>query len=150
MRRRVARSPIGEPSTQASPPLGGISPSISFTAVVLPAPLGPRKPKTSPGGTVMVRPASATLSPKRLDSSTQWMAGEAAAAVAAACLAFRSTGSRSGERVGDAKHLPFAERAGDTEYEAVLDPDHGVPEPGIVADGHALHPAPECDRVGGG
>ncbi len=31
--------------------------------VVLPAPFGPRKPKTWPGGTLKVRPSSATTGP---------------------------------------------------------------------------------------
>ena len=43
------RSPSGAPSTVPLPPVGRASPSSSLTAVVLPAPFGPRKPKTSPG-----------------------------------------------------------------------------------------------------
>jgi len=35
-------------------------------AVVLPAPLGPKKPNTSPRSTLNVRSATATLSPKTL------------------------------------------------------------------------------------
>src|SRR5438270_12523997 len=79
MRPRVARSPIGWPRSQPSPDEGASRPSRTFTAVVLPAPLGPRKPKTSPRGTVMDRPASAILPPNRLVRSTVWMAGDEAA-----------------------------------------------------------------------
>ena len=54
-------------------------PRSSFTDVVLPAQLGPRKPKTSPRGTVIERPARATVLLNRFESSTVWMAGEPAA-----------------------------------------------------------------------
>src|SRR5207237_8519104 len=73
--RRPARSTSGAPRSQHSPEVGAIRPSSSFTAVVLPAPLGPRTPKTSLGGTVIVRPASAVVWPKRFASSTVWIAG---------------------------------------------------------------------------
>src|SRR5215467_343701 len=80
MRRRVPRLPADWPSTHASPDVGDRSPSSSLTAVVLPAPLGPRKPKISPRGTVIDRPASARVDePKRLVSSTVWIAGDEAA-----------------------------------------------------------------------
>src|SRR4030081_3908153 len=70
---------MGLPSNQPSPDEGAMRPSSSFTDVVLPAPLGPRNPKTSPRGTVMDRPASATVLPNRFDSSTVWIAGVPAA-----------------------------------------------------------------------
>src|SRR2546425_13270481 len=79
MRRRVRRSPTGLPSSQPSPDDGLRSPSSSFTAVVLPAPLGPRNPNTSPRGTVIDRPARATVRPNLLVSSTVFTAGVAAA-----------------------------------------------------------------------
>src|SRR5215472_16820793 len=60
----------------ASPPLGRTRPSSSLTAVDLPAPFGPRKPKTSPRSTVIDRPASATVRRYRLRSSIAWMAGD--------------------------------------------------------------------------
>src|SRR5881409_1834822 len=59
MLRRVSRSPIGAHSTVARPPVGRVSPSSSFTTVVLPAPFGPRKPKTSPAPTRIDRSATA-------------------------------------------------------------------------------------------
>src|SRR2546430_11362102 len=75
MRRRVRRSPTGLPSSQPSPDDGLRRPSSSFTAVVLPAPLGPRNPNTSPRGTVIDRPARATVCPNLLVSSTVFTAG---------------------------------------------------------------------------
>src|SRR2546428_13766717 len=79
MRRRVRRSPTGLPSSQPSPDDGLRRPSSSFTAVVLPAPLGPRNPNTSPRGTVIDRPARATVCPNLLVSSTVFTAGGPAA-----------------------------------------------------------------------
>src|SRR2546426_11609219 len=79
MRLRVRRSPTGLPSSQPSPDEGLRRPSSSFTAVVLPAPLGPRNPNTSPRGTVIDRPARATVRPNLLVSSTVFTAGGAAA-----------------------------------------------------------------------
>src|SRR2546430_14941291 len=78
MRLRVRRSPTGLPSSQPSPDDGLRRPSSSFTAVVLPAPLGPRNPNTSPRGTVIERPARATVCPNLLVSSTVFTAGGAA------------------------------------------------------------------------
>src|SRR2546430_3144097 len=75
MRLRVRRSPTGLPSSQPSPDDGLRRPSSSFTAVVLPAPLGPRNPNTSPRGTVIDRPARATVCPNLLVSSTVFTAG---------------------------------------------------------------------------
>jgi hypothetical protein len=39
------------------------TPTMARIAVVLPAPFGPRKPNTWPGGTVKLRSSSATTSP---------------------------------------------------------------------------------------
>src|ERR1700751_85814 len=47
------------------PDVGAISPSSILSDVVLPAPLGPRKPNTSPAPTVIERSATASFSPKR-------------------------------------------------------------------------------------
>src|SRR5512133_2999612 len=46
---------IGIPATIASPLVGLISPIMAFIVVLLPAPLGPKKPKTSPRGIVSIR-----------------------------------------------------------------------------------------------
>ena len=78
MRRRVATSPILAPKTRPWPAVGRDRPRSSFTAVVLPAPFGPRKPKTSPRGTVMVSPARATIRPNSLRSSRVSMAADPA------------------------------------------------------------------------
>ena len=69
MRLLVSRSPAGAPSTMASPEDGRMSPSNSFTAVVLPAPLGPRNPNTSPLPTVIDNPRRAIVPWKSLRSS---------------------------------------------------------------------------------
>ena len=50
-------------SLNVSPALGWTRPSRILTVVVLPAPLGPRKPNTSPGWTESVRSCSATRRP---------------------------------------------------------------------------------------
>src|SRR5215472_3536127 len=142
-------SPMGWPSTQPSPPVGARRPSSSFTAVVLPAPLGPRKPNTSPRGTVMVRPARATVRPKCFDSSTQWMAGEAAAVTAAACLSWRSTNvfqcaspapcRELRKAVRHRQQLVLGQRPGDAVHPPVLDPDDRTAEARVVADCGAVH-----------
>jgi hypothetical protein len=56
----------GMPATLAEPDVGAISVPRVRTVVVFPAPLGPRKPKTSPGATVNDTSWNAVRSPKRL------------------------------------------------------------------------------------
>src|SRR5438874_1424124 len=51
------------PSTSTLPPVASVSPSRISTVVVLPAPLGPSRPKHSPRGTSRSRPSTATSSP---------------------------------------------------------------------------------------
>src|SRR5919109_2236805 len=134
MRRRVRRWPMGLPRSHASPDVLVSRPSSSFTAVVLPAPFGPRKPNTSPRGTVMLRPASATVLPKRFERSTVWTAGMAAAAPSgdAAAVAFSSITSAIGLRlnawallevIGDVDCVFLLDRPGDGVDDVVLDPD---------------------------
>ena len=48
MAARVRQAAYGLPSTVAVPDVAGVSPDMMRIAVVLPAPLGPRKPVTSP------------------------------------------------------------------------------------------------------
>src|SRR6185503_13101902 len=62
------RSPSGAPSTRAEPEVGSTRPSSILSEVVLPAPLGPRKPKISPRFTTKERSSTATFSPNRLRS----------------------------------------------------------------------------------
>ena len=59
MRRRTDTSPTGRPRMRADPRVGKISCISSFSVVLLPAPLGPRKPKTSPASTLRVSASSA-------------------------------------------------------------------------------------------
>src|SRR5438270_10868357 len=51
------------PSTQARPLVSGRMPLSILMTVVLPLPLGPRKPKTSPGSTRKLTPSTAVTSP---------------------------------------------------------------------------------------
>src|SRR5450755_2383587 len=114
MCRRVSRSPAGAPRTMASPPVGRASPSRSLTAVVLPAPFGPRNPKTSPRWTVIDSPWSATVRRYRLRSSMAWTAGDAFPAGPAAGPAANSSVSSavgSAELAGDIQHVLPVEQA---------------------------------------
>src|SRR4249919_688361 len=54
------------PATRALPPVGCMSVHSTEIVVVLPAPLGPRKPNSSPGSTENEMPSTAVKSPKRL------------------------------------------------------------------------------------
>src|SRR5262245_28271079 len=63
-----------KPATVASPDVGCDRPHRMRMAVVLPAPLAPRKPKISPRCTSNVSPSTAVKSPKRLVSFRQVMA----------------------------------------------------------------------------
>ena len=63
MRARASVLPSGAPSTVPLPDVGATRPSNNFSDVVLPAPFGPKKPKTSPRGTARDKPATATLRP---------------------------------------------------------------------------------------
>src|SRR6202035_214146 len=61
-----ASSQGSPPSSRAVPPLARIRPSRTRIVVVLPAPLGPRKPCTSPGATVRSSPSRARVRPNDL------------------------------------------------------------------------------------
>src|SRR5262249_46323965 len=71
---RVFTLPAGQPRISASPLVGNTRPRSILTEVLLPAPFGPRKPKTSPRGTSRVRFRTATLPPKTLRSPRVRMA----------------------------------------------------------------------------
>ena len=58
--------PGSMPSTDRSPPVTGETQAIMRIVVVLPAPLGPRNPNTSPRCTSKSTPSTATYPPKRL------------------------------------------------------------------------------------
>src|ERR1700719_1399647 len=67
MRSRTDSASVrtSKPSTQALPSLSGSRPVSILITVVLPLPLGPRKPKISPFPTRKLTPSTATKSPKR-------------------------------------------------------------------------------------
>ena len=69
--------PSGMPATTADPEVGAISVPRIRTVVVLPAPLGPRKPNTSPRATLNDTSATAVREPKTL---VRWLTSIAAAA----------------------------------------------------------------------
>src|SRR5579885_3304615 len=69
------------PSTRSCPEVTGDTQAIIRIVVVLPAPLGPRKPNTSPRPTLKSTPSTATRSPKRLVSRRASMSAEASASV---------------------------------------------------------------------
>src|ERR1700681_3666831 len=137
---------MGRPSRDASREVGLRSPSSSLTEVVLPAPLGPRNPKTSPRGTDIERPASATVCPNRLERLTVWMAGEPAAApeLEAAAVCSITSVSRagynacSGQLVSDVDGVIALDGADDSVHDSLLDPDHSGADAGVVAEGQAL------------
>src|ERR1700686_662451 len=146
MRRRVCRSPMGRPSSHASPEVGLRRPSSSLTEVVLPAPFGPRNPKTSPRGTVIESPASAVVCPKRLERFTVWIAGEPAAApgggAAAACFITSVTSggynASSGQLVCGVDGVIALDGADDSVHDSVLDPDRAGADAGVVAESQPL------------
>src|SRR5271166_2159047 len=57
---------MSKPPTVARPDVGRSSPVRILIVVVLPAPLGPKNPKISPGATAKEMPSTAVASPKRL------------------------------------------------------------------------------------
>src|SRR6266550_2604203 len=59
-------STISKPPTVTLPSVGGIKPVIMRMVVDLPAPLGPRKPSTSPRSTENETPSTARLGPNVL------------------------------------------------------------------------------------
>src|SRR5882672_1819719 len=61
MRWRAIGSRTFTPNRKASPLVASTNPNRTFMVVVLPAPLGPRKPKTSPAFTRRFRPFTATF-----------------------------------------------------------------------------------------
>src|SRR5688500_16269425 len=54
---------VSYPNTSARPAVGSSNPRKTRIAVVLPAPFGPRNPKTMPFGTSSVRASSARTDP---------------------------------------------------------------------------------------
>src|SRR5271156_7160005 len=75
-RTRRAWRATSKPATQALPSLGGSSVVSIRTNVVLPAPLGPSRPKTSPRRTSKLTLSTAVKVPKRLVRSLVCIASE--------------------------------------------------------------------------
>ena len=63
------------PLTRTAPLVGSRKPVIIFMVVDLPAPLGPRKPNTSPRRTEKETLRTAWMGPKRLSKASTSMAG---------------------------------------------------------------------------
>src|SRR5713101_4726022 len=70
-----------KPATNACPSVGGINVVSILTIVVLPAPLGPSSPKTSPRRTSKLTLSTAVNAPKRLVSSLVCIAGDSGSIV---------------------------------------------------------------------
>ena len=73
-RARGARGPC--PGSRSVPSVTGDMHAIIRIVLVLPAPLGPRKPKLSPGATSKSIASTAVKSPNRLVSPRAWMSGK--------------------------------------------------------------------------
>jgi len=92
MRFRIAFASrtMSRPSTVAVPEVGISSVVRILIVVVLPAPLGPSRPKSSPSGTASDRPSSATTSFRRrlivpvVVRNVRWMSRSAIASTAGA------------------------------------------------------------------
>src|SRR5450755_701300 len=73
------------PATRAPPAVGLARVHSMLMVVVLPAPLGPRKPNTSPVATSKFTPRTARTSPKLLARSVTVIAGVALPAAGGIC-----------------------------------------------------------------
>src|SRR5436305_9469418 len=101
LRRTSSRSEtMSWPATVAQPLVGLASVQGMWMVVVCRAPFGPRKPKTSPGGTANSTPRTASTSPKCLTRSWTAIAGppersSEPAPLLAGSVALAATGSTS-------------------------------------------------------
>src|SRR6185503_3033424 len=75
----IGDSTTSKPPTVTRPALGGMKPVIMRMVVDLPAPLGPRKPSTSPRSTVNEMPSTARLGPKAFTRLSILIISESAA-----------------------------------------------------------------------
>src|SRR5580693_504842 len=126
----------------ASPPVGRARPRSSLTAVVLPAPFGPRNPKTSPRPTVMDRPARAMVRPYSLRRSLACTAGESGRPSCGASRAWpgpwSGPGAGSADLVSDIQDVLLVQQAGHAADDAVAAlPDQPGRYPGRPDDQHA-------------
>src|SRR5579859_942379 len=118
MRRRASDSPAGRPNSRASPLVGRTRPRRILIVVVLPAPFGPRKPKTSPGWTVRSSPCKAILRPYSLRRPT------------VSTAAVSSVGPR--QAVRDLLEVARFQRARHAVQVTVGVPQGGAAHPGVV------------------
>src|SRR5215472_2017591 len=75
-RTRSGSRATSKPATRPWPDVGRISVVSIRLSVVLPAPLGPSRPKSSPRRTSKLTRSTAVNSPKRLVSSRAWIAAD--------------------------------------------------------------------------
>src|SRR6185436_18432793 len=123
------------PSTRAVPPVGSDSPNSIRMVVVLPAPLGPSKPKTSPCWTVRSSASTAVKSPYCLVRPRVWMATVSPDRLGAVCSATAASGSATAILSEDQEQADDDEHDDADAYEA--------------PDGRRLDGGPDVDRVGG-
>src|SRR5690625_2923907 len=97
--------PMSCPSTRAVPASGTSRVASIRTMVVLPAPLGPSRPKTVPRSTVRSTPSTAVVSPKRLTRPSASIAG-----VFSMALTFRWDGAVPTDG-GGRTHRPNGQKA---------------------------------------
>src|SRR5258708_6328260 len=86
---------MSKPATVIRPEVAVVKPAIMRMVVVLPAPLGPRKPTISPLSTENVRSWMMVFEPNRFDTESS--------AIAGAGLFIRFFGSKKGPRRGLSK-----------------------------------------------
>ncbi len=152
-RRWGARSVMSSPPRSTRPPWASRKPVTTSKRVVLPAPLWPMRPTTSPGSTARSTPSTATIPPKRRVTpthSSRTPRGGAASASAAwpstFCWRPRKTArSRSGRWVSSAvgplkRTWPFSRKTARSaswqgDVDRLLDDDDGGAAAVDVADG---------------
>src|ERR671914_5547 len=130
---------VGTPSTNSSPALGAWRPDRIFMSVVLPAPLSPTTPRTSPRMSRSPTSWSAVTTPKRFQMPRASMIGCAAGSLdgcTAVTEASWSTlgASTSGGDLGQCHGTMFTQRAGRRLGDAErLDPVSGGARAGDLA-----------------
>src|SRR5579884_4524618 len=132
LRRTSSRSRTTScPATVAEPEVGLSSVHSMLMVVVLPAPLGPRKPNTSPGATWKDTSLTASTGPKLLDRAATSMAGgaEAPFVEASDAISHKLTRGRRGFSGGRS-------REGPTPPSTPSQPDRGIIAPVVPRERH--------------
>src|SRR3954468_1343395 len=127
-----------------SPASGRTRPSSILMTLVLPAPLGPSRPSTSPRATVKETSSTAVWRPYRLRSPEHQTAGDGGNAAEVT----PRTVAASVEVTRDRQQLVGAQRAAHPGHHAVLDPHHTGEEPVARGEHGGLVPA-DLGRGGG-